>query len=100
MNEWMMMRQKGSLNSLTLCTLKVQDGKIFAILTFLILLKKCGKKSDSSLKIGNKITKDFHVKKKIPRDFFVKWTHIKIKGNSFVKFSAGGPRSNYKGIPL
>ena len=24
---------------------------------------------------------------------------VKIKGNSFVKFSAGGPRSIYKGIP-
>ena len=38
--------------------------------------------------------------KKSQRDFFVKWSQIKIKGDSFVKFSAGGPRLIYKGILL
>ena len=52
-----------------------------------------------SLKVGKKITKVFPVKK-IPCKFFVKETQIKIKGNSFVKFTVGGPQSIYKGISL
>ena len=44
--------------------------------------------------------KGFPCKIKFPREFFVELTAIKIKGNSFLKFSAGGPRLIYKGIPL
>ena len=62
------------------------------------MLKKCGKKSDSSLKIGKNFTKDFPVKKKNPCKFFVKLTQIKIKGNFLVKFTVGGPRSIHKEI--
>merc|ERR1712030_21579 len=51
--------------------------------SFRILLKKCGKKSDSSLKFQKKITNDF-LEFFFPRESFVKWTQIKIKGNSFV----------------
>ena len=56
--------------------------------------------SISSLRFGKNFTKDFNVKKKIPCEFFVKWAQIRITGNSFVKFSVGGPRSIYKGIPF
>ena len=47
--------------------------------------------------LGKKYTKDFPVKKN-PREFLLKWTQIKIKGNSFVKFSVVGPRSIYRRI--
>ena len=43
--------------------LKFKIDKFSQFLSFLILLKNCGKKSDSSLKIGKKFTKDFRVKK-------------------------------------
>ena len=42
---------------------KFKGNKCAQFSSFLILLKKCGKKSDSSLKSRKKITKDFHVKK-------------------------------------
>ena len=48
---------------LKLCTLKVQDKQIFEIFEFSDFAQKCGKKSDSSLKIGKNFTKDFPVKK-------------------------------------
>ena len=54
--------------------------------------------SISSLKVGENFTKDFPVKKKSKG--ILKLTQIKIKENSLVKFSAGGSRSIYKGIPL
>ena len=47
-----------------------------------------------------KFYKGFPCKKKFPGEFFVKWTQVKIKRISFVKFSAGGPRSIYKEILL
>ena len=43
--------------------LKINKNKFSQFSSFLILLKKCGKKSDSSLKIGKNFTKDFPVKK-------------------------------------
>ena len=46
-----------------------------------------------------KIYKGFPCKKKFPEEFFVNRPQVKIKGISFVKFSAGGPRSIYKEIP-
>ena len=59
---------------------------------------KMWKKIRFKFEISNKIYKGFPCKKSFLRVFFGKWTHIKSKGNSFVQFSAGGPRSNYKGI--
>ena len=72
---------------------------------FLILQKKCGKKSDSSLKIRKKFTKDFHVKKKSVgilckmnigpnyMEFFCKFfcwrSLINLKGNFFIKYKRG-----------
>ena len=50
--------------------------------------------------IKKNFTKDFPLKKKNEWESFVKCTQIEFKENSFVKFSAGGPRSIYKGIPL
>ena len=52
-----------------------------------------GKKEKYKKKVKEKNSKD-------PGESFVKWTQIKIRGNSFVKFSAGGPRTIYKGIPF
>ena len=43
--------------------LKIKTNKFLQFSSFLILLKKWGKKSDSSLKIGKNFTKDFPVKK-------------------------------------
>ena len=48
-----------------LAQLKFKINKCAQFSSFLILQKKCGKKSDSSLKIRKKFTKDFHVKKKL-----------------------------------
>merc|ERR1711954_407164 len=42
---------------------KFKGNKCAQFSSFLILQKKCGKKSDSSLKIRKNFTKDFHVKK-------------------------------------
>ena len=52
-----------------------------------------------NFKLGKIFTKDFHVKKKITWEFLVKWTKIRIQWDSFVKFSVGGSRSIYRGIP-
>jgi len=43
---------------------KFKENKCAQFSSFLILLKKCGKKSDLSLKFGKNFTKDFPVKKK------------------------------------
>jgi len=59
-----------------------------------------GTKLNFMLENFEKIYKIFPCKKKNLREFLVKLTQIKIKGNSSVKFSVGGPRSIYKGIPL
>ena len=50
---------------------KFKKDKFSQFSSFLIVLKKCGKKYDSSLKIGKNFTKDFPAEK-IPREFFVK----------------------------
>merc|ERR1712177_71274 len=70
--------------------------------SFLILLKKCGKKSDSSLRSRKKFTKDLHVKKiymgilcKMNTNqnyvqFFCKFfcwrSVVNLQGNSFIKY--------------
>ena len=46
--------------------------------------------SISSFKVGKNFTKDFPVIFFFPGESFVKWTHIRITGNSFVKFSVWG----------
>ena len=53
---------------------------------------------NSILRFGKIFTKDFHVKKNT-WEFLVKWTKIRIQWDSFVKFSVGGSRSIYRGIP-
>ena len=78
----------------------VQDEQIFEIFDFSDFAQKMWKKIRFKFENREKCYKGFPCKKKFPREFFVNWTPIKIKGNSFVKFSAGGPRSIYKGIPL
>ena len=50
------------------------------------------------MKVGQNFTKDFPVIF-FPGESFVKWTHIKFSGDSFVKFPIGGSWSIYKGIP-
>ena len=70
------------------------------IFEFSDFAKKMWKKIRFKFEISEKFYKGFPWKKKFPRESFVKWTHVKIKGNSFVNFSVGGPRSIYKGIPL
>merc|ERR1712208_233649 len=89
--------------------------------SFLILLKKCGKKSDSSLKIRKKFTKDFQVKKKYMgilckmnadqnyMEFFCKFfcwrSLINLERNSFKKnismkiLTKMKQRFVYKGFP-
>jgi len=71
-----------------------------AIFDFSDFAKKMWKKIRFKFEISEKFYKGFPWKKNFPRESFVKWTHFKIKGNSFVNFSVGGPRSIYKGIPL
>ena len=54
------------------------------------------KKIRFKFEISEKFYKGFPCKKNFPRESFVKWTHIKIQGNSFVNFSVGGPRWKWK----
>ena len=70
------------------------------IFEFSDFAQKMWKKIRFKFEISEKFYKGFPCKKNFPRESFVKWTLIKIEGNSFVKFSVGGPRSNDKGIPL
>ena len=51
-----------------------------------------GMKFNFKFQNWGKFYKGFPCKKIFPGDFFVKWAQIKITGNSFVKFSVGGPR--------
>merc|ERR1712115_587576 len=84
----MMKIQKGSLNSLKIVSCEVQM-KCAQFSIFLILLKKCGKKSDSSLRSREKFTKDFHVKKNYVQFFckFFFWRSVvNLQGNSFIKY--------------
>merc|ERR1712115_277318 len=84
----MMKIQKGSLNSLKIVSCEVQM-KCAQFSIFLILLKKCGKKSDSSLRSREKFTKDFHVKKNYVQFFckFFCWRSVvNLQGNSFIKY--------------
>ena len=62
---------KNLVTKVALILLKICSDEFPKFSYFLILLKKCGKKSDSSLKIGKKIYKGFPCKK-IPREFFCK----------------------------
>ena len=57
-----------------------------------------GMKFDFKFQNWEKFYKGFPCNFFFPWESFVKWTHIKIKGNSFVKFAAGGPRSIYTEI--
>ena len=86
--------------SLKLSTLKDQDEKIFAIFVVSDFAQKMWKKIRFKFENREKFYKGFPCKKNFPCESFVKWTQFKITRNSFVKFSAGGPRSIYKGIPL
>merc|ERR1712148_149639 len=81
---------------------KFKGNKCAQFSSFLILLKKCGKKSDSSLRSRKKFTKDFHVKKNYIGilckmstyqnyiEFFCKFfcwrSLINLEGNSFIKY--------------
>ena len=59
-----------------------------------------GMKLNITFESWEKFYKGFPCKKNFPGESFVKLTQIRITGNSFVKFSVGGPRSIYKGIPF
>ena len=86
--------------SLKLSTFKDQDKYIFEIFVVSDFAQKIWQKNPIQVWKSGKIYKGFPCKKFCPGESFVKWTQIKIKGNSFVKFSAGGLRSIYKEIPL
>ena len=62
------------------------------IFEFSDFAQKMWKKIRFKFEISEKFYKGFPCKKKFPRESFVKWTLIKIEGNSFVNFSAGGHR--------
>merc|ERR1712030_130015 len=49
---------------------KFKRNKCAEFSSFLILLKQCRKKSDSSLRSLKNFTKDFHVKKKLHGNFY------------------------------
>jgi len=51
---------------------KFKGNKYAEFSSFLILLKKCGKKSDSKFENPEKIYKGFPCKKKLTWEFFVK----------------------------
>ena len=73
---------------------------LFAIFGFSDFAQKMWKKIRFKFENRENFYKGFPCKNFFPWESFVKWTHFKIERNSFVKFSAGGPRSIYKGIPL
>ena len=58
-----------------------------------------GIKFDFKFEIWENFYKGFPCKKKNTWEFLVKWTKIRIQWDSFVKFSVGGSRSIYRGIP-
>ena len=70
------------------------------IFEFSDFAKKMWKKIRFKFEKSEKFYKGFPRKKKITWESSVKLTQIKITCNSFVNFSAGGPWSIYKGIPL
>ena len=88
--------KKSSLISLKLGTLVVQDKIMCGNFKFSDFDQKMLKKFRFKFEIWEKFYKGFPCKIFFPWESFVKWTQIKIKGNSFVKFSAGGLRSIYK----
>ena len=59
-----------------------------------------GMKFNFKFEIWENFYKGFPCKKKITWEFLVKWTKIRIQWDSFVKFSVGGSRSIYRGIPF
>ena len=93
-------KKKGSLILLKLGTHKVHDKWMCGVFEFWWNNFLMGIKFDFKFEIWENFYKGFPCKTNFPRKFFVKWTLIKIKGNSFVKFSVGGARSIYKEIPL
>ena len=58
-----------------------------------------GMKLNFKFESWGKFYKGFPCKNFFPGESFVKWTHIKFSGDSFVKFPVGGSSSIYKGIP-
>merc|ERR1712115_599253 len=94
--------QKGFFFRSKLAQIKFKGNKCAQFSSFLILLKKCGKKSDSSLRSRNKFTKDFHVKKiymgilcklntnqnyvQFFSNFFCWRSVVNLQGNSFIKY--------------
>ena len=92
-------RKKGSLIILKLGTLKVHDKWMCGIFEFWWNNFFMGMKLNFKFEIWENFYKGFPCKKKFTWEFLVKWTKIRITGNSFVYFSVGGPRSIYKGIP-
>merc|ERR1712115_604601 len=94
--------QKGFFFRSKLAQIKFKGNKCAQFSRSLILLKKCGKKSDSSLRSRKNFTKDFHVKKnymgilckmninKNYVQFFCKFfcwrSVVNLQGNSFIKY--------------
>merc|ERR1712208_63021 len=78
---------------------KFKINKCAKFSSFLILQKKCGKKSDSSLKIRKTFTKDFHVKKKSHGNSLEIESISKFKGISFIKILQEVRSIYNKGIP-
>ena len=66
---------------------------------FTIFLEKLEKNEISILKLRKIFTKDFLVKKN-PMEIVCKMNQDQNYRDSLIKFSIGGPRSIYKGIPL
>ena len=70
--------------------LKIKIDKFSQFSSFLILLKKCGKKSDSSLKIGKNYTNDFPVKRiSKGTSYFINFKGEYFKQDSLYKKSRG-----------
>merc|ERR1712115_675102 len=94
--------QKGFFFRSKLAQIKFKGNKCAQSSSFLILLKKCGKKSDSSLRSRKNFTKDFHVNffymgilckmntnQKYVQFFckFFCWRSVvNLQGNSFIKY--------------
>ena len=57
-----------------------------------------GMKLNFKFQSWEKFYKGFPCKNFFPGESFVKWTSIRIAGDSFVNFSVGGSRSIYRGI--
>ena len=74
-----------------LAQMKFRENKFSQFSSFLILLKKCWKKSESSSKFWIFFSKSHCYRglffQNFPWELLVKWTRIKFKGNSLYFFS-------------